>query len=342
MTDVERVLTAGDDESTDNPDTDRVWLIQCKREKAIGPKKLGKYFDDMSDEVKSSLYGLVFVASCNLSKKSRDLLRQKCRGAGIAECHVWTVSEIEDMLFQPRNDHLLFAYFGISLKLRQRSARTKIRAKMAAKRKAYSALGEDNQGCSHEACLLRDPRDDRYPWIDEDKDRREYDWRIAIFRGHEARGMRFQVAKYFAFLDDDDKSWDMADEFNDLGLHGEDPWSKHGWEFRNSVHQYWYDEIDEAKRAIFEIEAIIPYDEILEIDKHGDNVFRGPHIFILFEDHDYRFESMFGKITVPPITREIDGRLETVQEVRKAFPKSRTDNRVAVFPDKYRRKFDEH
>src|SRR5258705_372371 len=54
--------------------------------------------------------------------------------------HLWGKGEIEDMLFQPKNDHLLFAYFGVSLQVRRRSLRTDVRARLATKRKAQKVL----------------------------------------------------------------------------------------------------------------------------------------------------------------------------------------------------------
>jgi hypothetical protein len=38
-----------DEENQDVAPPDRLWLIQCKRERAISPKKLGKYSGDIKD-----------------------------------------------------------------------------------------------------------------------------------------------------------------------------------------------------------------------------------------------------------------------------------------------------
>ena len=48
----------------------RIWLIQCKREKTITPKKLEKYVQDIKINPEQPIYGAVFVASCDFSKKS--------------------------------------------------------------------------------------------------------------------------------------------------------------------------------------------------------------------------------------------------------------------------------
>src|SRR5882757_8505282 len=44
--------------------------------------------------------------------------------------------ELEDQLYQPKNDNLLFAYFGISLTIRRRSMRTALRSRLAMKKRA--------------------------------------------------------------------------------------------------------------------------------------------------------------------------------------------------------------
>ena len=104
-----------------------IWLIQCKREKTIGPKKLGGY---VTGTDLTGLYGVIFAAACDFSKEAHDVFRGMLREAGIAEFHLWGKGEIEDMLFQPRNDHLLFAYFGVSLQIRKRSLKTDVRARL--------------------------------------------------------------------------------------------------------------------------------------------------------------------------------------------------------------------
>ena len=120
--------------------TDRLWLVQCKREKAIGPTKIERYVGDIPDSEVADIYGIVFAAACNFSKQARDRFRERCRELGFAEAHLWGKGEIEDMLFQPKNDHLLFAYFGVSLQTRKRSLKTEVRARLATRRKAMKEL----------------------------------------------------------------------------------------------------------------------------------------------------------------------------------------------------------
>ncbi|MES1200364.1 MAG: restriction endonuclease [Pseudomonadota bacterium] len=130
-----------DDDADDDTDAvaDRQWLIQCKRERAITPKKLEGYVEAIPTEERDRIYGVIFAAACDFSKTARDKYREKVRALGFAEAYLWGKAEIEDALFQPKNDHLLFAYFGISLQARRRSLRSDVRARLAAKRKVKRA-----------------------------------------------------------------------------------------------------------------------------------------------------------------------------------------------------------
>ncbi len=158
-----------EDESADERSTvdegvnDRLWLIQCKRERAIGPKALLKYLDDTVLDKNEKLHGLVFTAACDFSKKARDDFATKCRAMGVEEWHLWGKAELEDRLFRPENDHLLFAYFGISLTVRRRSQRADLRARLAMKRKAHRILNAH----SHTSILLRSPEAAGYPFLDD-------------------------------------------------------------------------------------------------------------------------------------------------------------------------------
>src|SRR6266567_2753651 len=48
---------------------ERLWLIQCKREKAIGPKKLAGYLDAIPVDHANRLYGIIFAAACDFPKR---------------------------------------------------------------------------------------------------------------------------------------------------------------------------------------------------------------------------------------------------------------------------------
>lgn len=124
---------------------DMLWLIQCKRERAIGPKALVKYLNDTVLGPDERLHGLVFTAACDFLKRARDDFAKKCREMNLEERHLWGKAELEDRLFRPENDHLLFAYFGFSLSIRRRSQQADLRARLTMKRKANRMLKEQSR-----------------------------------------------------------------------------------------------------------------------------------------------------------------------------------------------------
>jgi|ERR1035437_4853355 hypothetical protein len=71
-----------DDETETLPSPDRLWQIQCKREKSITPAKIRKYVDEMLNAPSAPPYGVIFAAPCDFSKKTRDCFAQKMRAKG--------------------------------------------------------------------------------------------------------------------------------------------------------------------------------------------------------------------------------------------------------------------
>ena len=140
----------------------RLWVIQCKREKRLGPADVRKIVKDAVPGGGDVPYGFILAAACDFSLKTRNAFQGEARGRGVRETHVWGKAELEDMLFLPKNDHLLFAYFNISLQVRRRSLRTELRSRLTMKRKLISVLGDVKE--DHEnVALLRDPRAEGYP-----------------------------------------------------------------------------------------------------------------------------------------------------------------------------------
>ena len=140
----------------------RIWLFQCKREKSITPKKLKAYVDKIIEKQKGKLYGLIIIASCHFSKKARDIFYESLKGSGVQEAYLWDKSKLEDLLFQPKNDHLLFAYFGISLSINYKSLKTGLRRRLVPKRKTIRCLGGVMEDTRKEV-LIRDVNDVLYP-----------------------------------------------------------------------------------------------------------------------------------------------------------------------------------
>lgn len=297
---------------------DRLWLIQCKREKAIGPKKLVGYLESISEEDRKQIYGVIVVAACDFSRAARDQFRAKCRELGFAEAYVFGKAEIEDLLFQPKNDSLLFAYFGVSLAIRKRSLKTNINGLLTIKRKATKHLSQ------MVPVLLRDSSDDRYPYLDDSvhaDPRIKGRWCVRRFDAIIHAGVVLLLRRHFAYLDDDGIHWDYAETVNDAKLNRfQDLWQYESDDVlrtkRDDARKAW-EALPEKNRAMYEIYGVIPFDKIIAIDELGDECFDGPHLY------------------TTPWIRDVDPFTLFRRELQGAFDvKDDEGNRIKMFPRK--------
>lgn len=290
--------TDDDEEESDAenglPSNDRQWLVQCKREKAISPGKLKKYLVELPKPSEEGLYGIVFVAACDFSKGARDAFYTMTRELGFSEVRLWGKAEIEDQLFQPKNDYLLFAYFGISLQVRRRSAKTAIRARLAMKKKAKKILTDFTE------VLIRDPLDDRYPNPDPDNSlpiEKRRDWAVFKCKGCFHDGVYFLNRRSFAYLSDDNTQWDVAETMNDSHPF-DNPWKSEKFieiqekeRFARGDAMKIWDALEPRNKAWLETVLILPYDAIVAIDEEGDEFFHSPHVYANFTAKDGPFTS---------------------------------------------------
>ncbi|MFZ3322733.1 MAG: hypothetical protein WA190_10200 [Usitatibacter sp.] len=304
--------------------TDRLWLVQCKRERSIGPSLAMKYLSDVSDADLRSLYGILFVAPANFSRTTRDRFIARCRDFGVQEIQIWGRGELEDLLVQPKNDHLLFAYFGISLQIRRRSTRSAIRSRLATKRRAHRIL----ESKAYQSVLLRDSQDDQYPFMTSKEEfERDPRWLVRKFLEFNHDGPAFLTRKYFAYLDENYK-WDAAFVFNDAanGWH-DDPWLGKDLDdkIRSEIFAFW-ETLPEERRAWLEVFGIIAYDDIIDIDEIGDDWVDGaPHVFVTFDGSRVQpFKYVVGRVT----TRGFSSRSQNVHDKK--------DGRIQIFPEKFR------
>lgn len=258
---------------------DRVWLIQCKREQKITPKKLADYLDALPLSEIGPLTGIIFAAACDFSKLSRDTFRAKARSMGVEEAHLWGKGELEDMLYQPKYDDVLFTFFGISNRIRAKSLTSDIRRRLAAKRKAIRLLefGVD--------VLIRDVTAETYPYVDDSKlsDRR---WTIFRYEGCYHDGLHFLSRRCFAYVDDAG-GWDYAEAMNDALPH-EHPWRTSAevaiyearQNARSKAFEVW-EGLSQSNRAWYEERRIVPYELVIDIDEQGDEFFDGKHLYVV-------------------------------------------------------------
>lgn len=308
----------------------RIWLIQCKREKTITPKKLTKYVQDIKINLEQPIYGAIFVASCDFSKKSRDAFSNAIREKGVQEFYLWGKAELEDMLFQPKNDHLLFAYFGFSLRIRRRSLKTQIRSKLSIKRKIIKHITGISRSTYHNGILIRDAYDKNYPYKEEVKDfHKNPKWWPYEPAGHYYDGIKFVVKKLFAYLADDGLHWDYVSKVNKADIH-DNPWkneyTQKNHEREDRVWRYWLD-IPKGNQAWLKTIKCIPYDRILEIDENGDEDFPHPHIYIEPNSTQSFFEEMsqviLKTIGIPSISIYFPTEKNKIEYFPKRFPKQK-------------------
>ena len=227
------------------------------------------------------------------------------------------------MLVQPKNDHLLFAYFGISLLIRKRGIKTELRAKLAAKRKAHKAL----ETAEHTPVLLRDPTDDRYPYIELEETKGPIRWKVYRFAGFHHDGLIFTVRKFYAYVDDEGKHWDCVDSL-DRGLvhRQENPWAKNEEDDHETNHRVWsyWSDIPEKNKAWRETRGIVLYEDILDIDAIGDIGRIKPHVFVVFDRERGPF-------------RYFMDRVKTIDRYgpRTVFPTESGKERIKYFPNKF-------
>ncbi|MDB3936205.1 hypothetical protein N9383_05750 [Granulosicoccus sp.] len=260
---------------------DRIWLIQCKREKSIGPKKLISYLEDISAEERKSLHGVMLVASCDFSKKSRDGFREWCAENNISEFYIWGRGELEDLLFHPSNDHLLFAYFGISLQIRKRSVKTRINSVLSIKRMLDRNVATV-RGAVRKDVLIRDPDAFEYPYSQKIANFiQSPKWKVYECIGHYHNGLLITVRSFFAYFNPENEEWD-ADETYNLHQQKNKHWlpttdRDREWEIRD-----WLSHKPQELQGTLQIIGLIPYEEIVAIDELGDHDSRFPHIFVRF------------------------------------------------------------
>lgn len=265
------------------PLNDRLWLIQCKRERAIGPAKANGYLDDIVLPTEPPLYGLILAAACDFSKKTRDTIFDWCRAKGISEAYVWGRGELEDMLFQPKNDNLLFAYFGISLTIRRRSQTTQLRAELATKRKLKKTVAT-----SSAEILLRDPSATEYPDVEEGK--RPAGWWVYRPERLSHYGLIVSVKWHYAFIDPATGEWDASDTVS--AMEGHHPWrvedpAKNALD--SAARRIW-DALPGHNRGWLQVSGCVPLRNIIAIDEMGDDVFSGTHVYVQFHPTKGPFE----------------------------------------------------
>jgi hypothetical protein len=285
----ERVSAADREPEDGGPDEDdyephpmegNLWMFQCKRETEIGPTKVGQIIRN-GVKADNPPYGYVLAAPANFSKKSFDVFRDELRKLGVMEFHLWGRAAIEDMLHQPKNDRVLFTFFGISLVSRRRSRATDVRAIVARKNKLMKML---NGQPSDDPILLRDLKDTHYPYKGEYKDfETRPRWCVRGAIDLDPRGLVFSLHEHFAYWDEGKGEWDATETLNLARRHEEDDHERlrSNRQQREFIEGFW-DFFPHANRVRFVRNGLVRFEDMVVIDEKGDSEFQFPHIFVDF------------------------------------------------------------
>lgn len=312
----------------------REWIFQCKRYSQINPKKLVSIVNEDLSQQEQPPYAYVVVAACNFSSTAREEFRREMVERQIKEFYLWGKAELEDRLYQPKNDHLLFAYFGISIQARKRSQLTQLRSDLTLKKRLIKTLG-DIQGDHMKHVLIRDPNDLEYPGIENVPDSPSHlPWNYWYFKHHLPRNaLLFEVGRAFAFVNWQTEEWDyikgsLACDGAPQYLH---PFSHpsqgeaEGWRSRRDYWGYWQNNVPNENQAQFILLGRIPYDRIVLVDDVGDIANEEPHLLIDFLPGRNLIEKTFGT--------KLFETLETTQSYSNRSIAPDEAKRIKFFPD---------
>lgn len=306
---------------------ERVWAFQCKREKALGPKRMEVVIAETFAAMVEVPHGFVLAVASDVSKKSRDVFRREMLARGVEEFAVWAKGELEDMLFQPRHDGLLFAYFGISLQPRRRSLATSLRAEIAKKKQLHKLLfdrDDDGGYWQMRPVLLRDPTDENYRGAIGEGGR----WRACDAHHLKQDGyLVVRIHKYLAALNRVRSGWDAIEAYDLTALEIEHALrQKNAWAVKDEsdgpdYHSFWNEFVDEDCRAHLHIFAYVPLSRVLAVDPLGDGHFPIPHLLIDYDLVDGPFLGLETKRLTAP----------GEYGIRVDLPPNEA-NRVEIFP----------
>lgn len=301
-------------ESRESPPTDeRAWVIQCKRAKTFAAADARRVVAEAVPDGADQPYGLVVAVAADVTTETVLAFHEAARGRGITEGHLWTKAQLEDLLFRPDNDHLLFAYFGISLVTRRRGHLTDLRARIALKRKLLRALGKDKvTDPIYEDVLIRDISDDRYPYAPADKSDPPR-WAGVRIEALHPLGL-FVIRFVHEGWVKPDGTWDLYRPLREDASHlGTDlrrqlspEVEQREWAARPDARKRYEEIVPESERArIFESRFLV-FADLLEVDPLGDPWYPAPHLFVREGAGPYAGGPFFRKVDIRGADAELD------------------------------------
>jgi hypothetical protein len=280
--DVEREPVDDSEEMTNaHPMNGDLWMIQCKREQDLGPIRVRKIIQENITAGQTPPYGYILAVSANVSKKTHDAFREELQTLGVMEFYLWGKAALEDMLFLPKNDRILFTFFGLSLVTKRRSRATEIRAVVSVKNKLLSILG--NGKTMHHPILVRDIKDDNYPYEDAYPDFATYPrWKTYTAVEQHPTGLIFEEFEYYAYIDTIKKEYDFTGFVNLQEQPTDDDEEYQQRYKKKELVLDFFHSLPNARHSYYLSYALIGYKAIILVDAKGDNWNERPHVFVDF------------------------------------------------------------
>jgi hypothetical protein len=311
------------DRSTDDdaaaaahPMSGNIWMIQVKREAEIGPKRVREIVQDVDPA--NPPYGYILAASANFSKVSYDAFREELRAKNVMEFHLWGKAELEDMLHQPKNDRLLFAFFGVSLATRRRSRATEARSTVLVKNRLLKIFGDRWEG-SH-SVLVRDLADAHYPDEHEYQDfKTKPRWKEYSTVSLHPTGLVVAARRHFAYVDQVKKQWDFTRVADLTYRQSDSDEDRKQLAADRELVEGFYQYLPRANQATFCVNGLIEFENITLVDEKGDALHPFPHIYAEYHGDKGPFAGAFEYLEV---SRQ---RTHTVDDYTRA----------KVFPDEF-------
>jgi hypothetical protein len=330
----ERVITPSSDDIEDDefeeakPMEGNLWMIQVKREKNISPRKIKKIIAEVNSE--NPPYGYILAASSNFSKRSYDIFRDEIRSKGVMEFYLWGNAELEDMLHLPKNDRILFTFFGISLVTKRKSRVAEVRSIIIVKNKLYRAIGDGYN--IYQSVLLRDLKDVYYPYKNEYSDfKKRPRWKEYIVFSHHPIGIWCHVHKYFAYIDIKKKEWDFTGEVDMLPRMVKNETEMQAENEKQRLVEGTWEFFPKANQGYLTVDSLIKYADITLVDDKGDNLYRFPHLYVDFSKKMGPFSGFIETLVIG------DNKFDLTDDYKriKAFPDTLQEPRVAkIYQDK--------
>ncbi|MGV8017874.1 MAG: restriction endonuclease [Ignavibacteria bacterium] len=261
-----------------HPMDGNLWMIQGKREKTITPKKIKEILEDVDSE--NPPYGYILAASSNFSKDSYDVFREELKKKGVMEFYLWGKGELEDMLHMPKNDRILFTFFGISLLSKKRLRKTEIRSMILTKNKLFKLFGGWND--LYNEILVRDMEDTHYPYDDDYIDFEENPrWKKYTATDVHPLGLICHNHKYFAYIDIRKKEYDYSIELDFMEERRNEDKRKIWSNNFDKIKEFW-DFLPKNNQAYLKLDGLIKFENIYIVDEKGDSISDYPPYFFLF------------------------------------------------------------